>query len=126
MKIIKVITAFLVLAILFFNLFDGSPYRTGILYGLFVFLAIIVAYPFIRQYYLHQMMNNTNIKFKVDRYVDDDEFIKKIIDSIDAIPYTSAGENLRNYSRKDYPRFEELNAILVRLEKLRSQNAFKK
>lgn len=125
MKIIKVITAVLVLAILFFGLFEGSPYRTGILYGLFAFLAIIVAYPFIRRYYFHQMMTNTNVKFKVDRYVEDDEFIKKIIELIDAIPYTSAGENLRNYSKKDYPRFEELNAILIRLEKLRSQKEIK-
>ena len=71
MKIIKVITAVLVLAILFFGLFEGSPYRTGILYGLFAFLAIIVAYPFIRRYYFHQMMTNTNVKFKVDRYVEE-------------------------------------------------------
>jgi hypothetical protein len=121
MKIVKVISAVLVIAILFFGLFEGESYRTGVLYGLFGFLAVIIAYPFIRRYYFHQMMTNLNLKFKVDRYVEDDAFLRNLIESIDAIPYTPAGDNLRNYAKKDYPRFEELNAILTRLEKLRAQ-----
>jgi hypothetical protein len=120
-KIVKLITAALVIAILFFGLFEGAPYRTGVLYALFGFLAIIIAYPFIRQFYLHQMTTNLKLKFKVDQHVDDDVFIKGLIETIDQIPYTPAGENLRNYSKKDYPRFEELNAILIRLEKLRQK-----
>ncbi len=121
MKIVKIITAVLVIAIQFFGLFEGTPFRNPVLYGLFGFLAIIIAYPFIRKYYLHQMKTNLKIRFKVDKHVNDDAFIQGIIEAIDQLPYTSAGENLRQYSKSIYPRFEELNAILIRFERLRQQ-----
>lgn len=121
MKIVKIITAVLVIAIQFFGLFEGTVFRNPVLYGLFGFLAIIIAYPFIRKYYLYQMMTNVNIRFKVDKHVNDDAFVQGIIDAIEHLPYTSAGENLRQYSKSVYPRFEELNAILIRFERLKQQ-----
>lgn len=121
MKIVQVITAVLVIAIQFFGLFKGTTFRTPVLYSLFGFLAIIVAYPFVRRFYLHQMMTNSKIRFKVDKHLHDEIFIQGVIEAIDQLPYTVAGENLRQYTKNVYPRFEELNAILVRFELLKKQ-----
>ena len=121
MKIVKIILALLVVGILFFNLFEASPLRNVILYSIFGFLVIIILYPFIRKLYLQQMMNNLSIQFKVDRYLGDEDFIKGIVQEIDQLPYTETGPNLRQYSKVNYLKFEELNAILIRFEKLKQK-----
>ena len=122
-KIVKIVTAVLVIAIQFFGLFEGTTFRNPVLYGLFGFLAIIIAYPFIRKFYLHQMMTNLKVRFKVDRHVDDEAFTQALIQAIDQLPYTVAGENLRQYSKSVYPRFEEMNAILIRFDRIKQQKA---